>query len=188
MSGILNRSDMSNLPERAGTRLAYHELTRTLIAHTKSRAEPTPRNRLFFRSAREARFQPVMEFPDPISIGSFALDNRRPFLYFVTEVWTTLPGTLPGTGTPVGDWDGLYRFHLGEHRAERLTWRGDIRPPFDIERTWLPAILSVSDEGRSVFCIAGFEVDWRAEYWMCELELAGMRLKPVTRLEIDVFM
>ncbi|MFN0050826.1 MAG: hypothetical protein ACKV0T_01460 [Planctomycetales bacterium] len=167
------------LPTKSRVTLAYHEPTRTVIVHVESPFELPPRRRLFFRWATDTHYQPVATFPENISIDSFVVDTPRPALYFITFTWKARPGRK----TASGNWDALYRFDLNKHRSERLTGRGDLRPPDGVDETWLNAILSVSNDGHSIFCNAALLTQRCAEYWICELDLGNMRLRPVTRLD-----
>src|SRR5262245_13938663 len=63
--------------------LAYHEPTRTVVAHVGPPRGGSPRGRLYFRWAADARYQSIMDAPAGSSIDSFALDPVRPSLYFL---------------------------------------------------------------------------------------------------------
>jgi hypothetical protein len=171
----------------APTTLAYHQPTSTLIAHAGPDDEWPPRNRLYFRRATDTRYQQIAGFADNISIDSFALDPSRPSLYLVTNAYEV----NGGEGGAGGDWDGLFRFDLEQHRCEQLTRPGKLRTPAGKDLAWLSDILSVHTDGSTVFCTAGLATSdhsnlmrWQsAEYWLCELDLAGESLRPITRLE-----
>lgn len=167
------------LPNGVSTKLAYHAPTQTIVALVEPRANLPPHRGIYFRRAADVRYQPVATLPDDISIDSYAIDVSRPDLYFLTYEWKPIPGRK-AVG---GNWDALYRFDLEEHRSERLTGRGELRPPAGVDQTWLKAILSLSSDGQSIFCTAAFMTQQLAEYWVCELSLGEMRLKPITRLE-----
>jgi hypothetical protein len=165
-------------------RLAYHQPSRTLITHVGPIKDQPPGKRLFFRWATGARYQPIGDCPDGSSVDGFVLDPSRPALYFMTREWSELDG-----GKWAGDWDALYRFDLEEHRCDLLTRRGNLLPTEGYERVWLCELLSVSADGRSLFCTAGLETPRlenggrRADYWVTRLDLASMKLEPVTELE-----
>lgn len=177
--GLENSIGPNGLPTRSRTTLAYHEPTRTVVAHVQPLPELPPRKRLFFRWAADSRYQPVALCPDNISIDSFAVETAGSSLFFLTHEWKTVRGKKAASG----HWDGLYCFDLNEHRAERLIGRGDLRPPAGVDETWLCTILSPGNGGGRIFCKAALMTQQCANYWICELELAGMRLKPITRLE-----
>jgi hypothetical protein len=164
-------------------RLAYHQPSRTLIAHVGPTKDLPPGKRLFFRWASAERYEPVDKCQDGTSVDGFVLDPSRPALYFTTHVWKELDG-----GKWAGDWDALYRFDLEEHRCDLLTRRGDLLPTEGYERVWLCELLSMSADGRSLFCQAGLQTPKlenggrRADYWVTKLDLASMKLEPVTEL------
>ena len=137
---------------------------------------------LFFRWAADSRYQPVALFPDNISIDSFAVETVGSSLFFLTYEWKAVPGKKAVSG----NWDGLYLFDLNEHRAKRLIGRGDLRAPAGVDETWLCTILSPGNGAGCIFCKAALMTEQCANYWICELDLVGMCLKPITRLD-EVF-
>lgn len=159
--------------------LAYHEPTCTLIAHTRPLKAVLPGERLSFRRLGDTHYQPIGEFPEAVSIKSFVLDSTRPALYFVTFVWRELEG-----GESAGDWDGLYRFDLEQHRCDRLAQRGGLRAPEGDWEIWLSDLLSVSNDGRGLICIVPLgrsQSDFA--YWVAHLNLADLSLTAITKLE-----
>jgi hypothetical protein len=159
-------------------RLAYHEPTSTLIAHTRPRKAVLPGDRLSFRRIGETHYQPIGEFPEGISISSFVLDPYRPALYFMTFAWRELDGG--GWG---GDWEGLYRFDLEQHRCDRLCQRGDLHSAEGDGATWLSDLLSVANDGRGLLCQAALgESQSKFAYWVARLDLADLRLTGITKL------
>jgi hypothetical protein len=159
--------------------LAYHEPTGTLIAHTRPLKAVLPGERLSFRRLSDTHYHPIGEFPDAVSIQSFVLDSTRPALYFVTFVWREREG-----GKAAGDWDGLYRFDLGQHRCDRLAQRGDLHAPEGERGTWLCGLLSVSNDGQGLICKAALGRSQSSfAYWVAHLNLADLRLTAITKLE-----
>src|SRR5687767_5254434 len=147
MSGESKSFEDVGLPHgHAYPRLAFHESTGTLIAHTRPLKSTLPNERLSFRRASESRYQPIGDFPDGISIESVVVDATRPALYFSTLEWQM------GDDGPEGNWDGLYRFDLEEHRCELLARRGRLRAPDGDWETWVSELLAVTNDGRALIC------------------------------------
>ncbi len=172
------------LPEGYQTlNLAYHQPSRTLIAHVGSIKNLPPGKRLFFRWAEGERYQAIDQCQGGESVNSFVLDPLRPALYFTTFVWKELDG-----GEWAGDWDALYRFDLEKHCCDLLTRRGDLLPAPGYEEVWLCELLSVGADGRSLFCNTGQQTpsgedgSSHAHYWVTHLDVASGKLELVTEL------
>jgi hypothetical protein len=158
--------------------LAYHEPTRTLIAHTRPTKALLPGERLSFRRVGETQYHPIGDFSDGVSLQSFALDPCRPSLYFSAVTWRELE-----PGTSAGDWDGLYRFDLEQHRCDRLAQRGDLHAR-ESDETWLSGLLSVANDGKGIICQAALrrsQSDFA--YWVAHLNLADLSLTAIAELE-----
>ena len=164
--------------------LSYHEPTHTLFAHTGPIDSDWRATNLWFRCAADAEYQPIIDFSEAVSIHSFVVDQARPSLYFITYSWHQLDG-----GELAGDWEGLYRFDLGEHRCDRLLQKGALPPLSAYERIWLCELHSLSASGQKLFCKVGMETPLlenggrRADYWVAELDLGSMCMDGVTKLE-----
>src|SRR5262249_27919722 len=103
----------------------------------------------------------------------------RPSLYFSTYIWRQLEAGKSG-----GDWDGLYRFDLEQHRCDRLAQRGELHAADAAGPTWLSGLLSVSNDGRGIICKAALgSSEFDFEYWVAHLNLADLSLTPITKLE-----
>jgi hypothetical protein len=158
--------------------LAFHEPTQTLIAHTRPLKSRLPGDRLSFRQVGGSRYQPIGSFTEGISIDSFVIDPTRPALYFSTLAWEI------GEAGPTGNWDGLFRFDLAEHRCEELARRGRLRAPDGDGETWLSELLAVSNDGEALICNAPRgDLQRSPRYWLMRLELANLVLTPMTELE-----
>jgi hypothetical protein len=164
-------------------RLAYHQPSRTLVAHVGPIKDLPPGKRLYFRWATSEQYQPMGDCPAGTSVDGFVLDPSRPSLYFMTFAWKEMDGSRWA-----GDWDALYRFNLANHRCEQLTRRGELLPTEGYERVWLCETLSVSVDGRSLFCNVGLETPIlenggkRVDYWVTKLDLESLKLEAVTQL------
>jgi len=172
--------DAVGLPDgHAFPMIAYHEPTTTLIALTRPLKAKLPRERLSFRRVSETQYHPIGEFSDATSVQSFALDPCRPSLYFSTYIWRQLEAGKSG-----GDWDGLYRFDLEQHRCDRLAQRGELHAADGPRTTLLNGLLSVGNDGRGIICQAAMgSSDSEFDYWVAHLNLADLSLTPLTKLE-----
>jgi len=163
-------------------RLAYHEPSRTVIAHLRPAKGPSG-GKLFFRWATATEYQPVWDCPAGTSVESFALDPSRPALYFLTNTWQDRVD-----GSWAGNWDALHRFDLAEHRHDELTRYGQLLPARGYAQVWLCGALSVGADGRSLLCTAGLQTppladgSSRVEYWVAKLDLKSLTLEAVSEL------
>jgi hypothetical protein len=173
------RFEAIGLPEGHMTsRLAYHSPTETIIAHTRPRQSSLPSERLWIRHVKERRYRPVGDFPPAISVSSFTVSSRLPLLYFITFTWSEYENGPPG-----GFWDTLCRFILDTCDNEVIARRGELIAPNGFESAWISELLSVSDDGGTVFCKAALLAGGYAEYWLSELAIPERKLTPRTKLE-----
>jgi hypothetical protein len=170
----------------AGTKtsgLNYHQPSRTLIAHVGPIKDAPPGKRLYCRWNTDDRYQPIGACQDGVSVENFVLDPSRPALYFITWIWEK-----SDDDSWSGDRDGLYRFDLETHRCDLLTRQSALLPTLGYEDVWLCEMLSVSSRGEYVFTTAGLLTTplenghQHVHYWLTKLELATMKLEPVTRM------
>ena len=162
----------------ASPKLAFHELTGTIVAHTRQRAPETNLQRLSIRRANESRYHIVGDFPSSISISSFALDQTRPLLYFNTVLWTSTQGNASG------NWNAVYRFSLESMHCELVVRRGELTLPEGYHTAWIAELISCDINGQSAFCIAGLGTkEKQIAYYLSELTISDRRLVPISKLE-----
>lgn len=158
--------------------LAYHEPTRSLIAHTRPVKSELPAKRLSFRRVVDPCYQPIGSFPESISIESAVLDPVSPLLYFVTFEWH-----MREEG-PGGDWEGLYRFDLEQHRCDRIADRNSLDALEGGWKTDISELLAVANDGKALICMSPRGQSRESlDYWVMRLDLANLRPTPITHLE-----
>jgi len=167
------------LPEgHAFPELAYHHPTGAVIAHTRPRESRLPGHRLFIRGVKESRYSLIGEFPPAISVSSFAVCPILPLLYFITFSWSEFENGPPG-----GFWEALYQFTLDTRKSDVIARRGELVAD-GYQSAWLSELLSVSDDGGTVFCKAALcRVGQPIDYCLSEFSVAGRRLAPITKLD-----
>jgi hypothetical protein len=175
------------LPNQAVTALAYHEPTGTLIAHIGPRKDSPTGKRLYFRRSNDSRYNEIGDLSEGVSISSFVLDPLQASLYFATYRWEKRED-----GGMNGNWHALYRFDLEEHRCEQLAQEAELQPSVGYQESWLCELISVSGDACSILCRAAFETPVlqfpragmrRVDYWVAKLNLANMKLEPLTQLD-----
>jgi hypothetical protein len=158
--------------------LAYHPATGSVLAHTRPIESRLPCRRLSLRRVTETRYRPIGDFAPSVSVESFVLHPRLPLLYFITYVWSE------HTNGPVGgDWDALYRFNLNTIQSEIMARRGELFSPDGYRTTWLKELFSVSDDGNTLFCMAGLRNGEPVHYCLSKLSIPDRKLAVITRLE-----
>ena len=131
--------------------LAYHPPTGSMVVHTRPLKSSLPCRRISLMGVNSKRYQPIADFPSSISVEGYLLHPRLPLLYLITYSWSMFLGKAPG-----GDWDALYRFNLETGKSEILASKGSLVPSNGYPRVWLNQLLSVSDDGETLFCRAAF--------------------------------
>ena len=92
----------------------------------------------------------------------------------------------PGLSDPtIGKchWDGLYRFTLDTRQTEEIARRGDLVPPEHCKSVRLSELLSVSEDGRTLYCKAALQRERPIAYYLAELSVADRRVATISRLE-----
>jgi|ERR1022692_665882 hypothetical protein len=179
------------LPEgHAFPKLAYHPATFSVIAHTRlSDQSRPPCCRLSLRHVTETCYRPLADFQPSVSLDSFTVHPRLPFLYFITFIWTEpakdplLREHIKGPVVGVGDWDALYRCRLDTLQSEVVARQGDLVPPHGYQSAWLADVISVSEDGKTIFCRAALRQAVRNHYCLAELSLHDLRLTVLTSLK-----
>jgi hypothetical protein len=173
------RFEEVGLPEgHVSPRLAYHNPTGTIIAHTSPRKSSLPTQRLSIRRVTERRYRPIGDFPPAISVSSFVLCPRLPLLYFVTFVWSEYENGPPG-----GLWETLCRFRLDTSECEVIARRGELVPPSGYDSAWIAELLSAAEDGSTLFCKAVLSAAGQGEDWVSELSVSERSLTPRAKLE-----
>lgn len=161
-------------------KLAYHPPTGFIIVHTQPVESSLPCRRLSLRRVNGTRYRPIADFPPSISVN-FLLHPRLPLLYFITYVWKECE---LGINPPGGDWDALYCFNLNTRKSKIMAQKGEIILPNGYQRGWLNELLSVSDDGKTLFCKAGlFRNGKPVDYCVSKLSIADRKITVVTKLK-----
>lgn len=157
--------------------LAYHHPTGTIIARAHLVRPPMSCARLFIRRVSESHYSLIGDFPPAISTFSFAFSPTVPLLYFLS--WRE------HDATEGGDWDALYRFTLDTRQCQLLARAGELLPPDPYPSASLLQLLSVSDDGQTLFCKTGLRrPDGPIDYCLSQLSLTDKKLTTITKLHL----
>ena len=158
-------------------RLAYHALSKVLIAQTANIEAKTPIERLSMRHVSQERYSLVMPFDDNISISSFATADNEPLLFFITFTWNERGG----------NWDALYRFRLDSRTGEVVAKRGELLLPPPYHDAWPSQLLSATPDGSALFCTIGLQKGAQhgetVDYWLARVSIANKEVHPICHLK-----
>ncbi|HEV3339008.1 MAG TPA: hypothetical protein VG125_01590 [Pirellulales bacterium] len=187
------------LPSNRFWELTYHPPTKSVVVLTGPKKSEPPCMRLSIRMADEPKYREVAVLPDNVSIKSFTLSSKLPLLFLNT--WTVSKyeqyerkGILATLGLPhhelerepvryMADWDALYRYDILTRSSEVVARRGELHAFGEYSRVWLTDLLGVSDDASALYVKAGIERDRIVDYHVCSLNLSGLLLTPITKLE-----
>jgi hypothetical protein len=158
--------------------MAFHSPTGSVIVQTRARKSPLPGFRLSWKRLNGTFYRPIADFPPSVSMQNFVLHPRLPLLYFITYVWSEHVNGEAG-----GDWEALYRFNLNTRNCRVVARRGQLVLPDGCRRAWLCELLSASNDGKTLFCKAGFHYARRIQYCLSKLSLADGKISVLAKMK-----
>jgi len=158
--------------------LAFHSPTGSVIVHSRPLASPLPGRRLSLKRTNGTFYRPIGDFPQSVSTENFLLHPQLPLLYFITYIWSKHVDGPVG-----GDWDALYRFNLNTRKCKIVARRGELVLPDGYRRAWLCKLLSASNDGKTLFCMAGLHSARLVHYCLSKLSLVDRKISVVSKLK-----
>jgi len=157
--------------------VAYHNLSGTIIVHTRATKGVLPSKRLFVRRVDDLRYTSVADFAANVSIDSFAVAHDSPVLYFTTISFAEIDHEA------YGDWDALYQYFITDRRCEIVAREDVLKIPHGYDRVWPCELLSVQSKAERLFVTAAFQKGSLVEYYVAELNLSTLAIAAIARLE-----
>ena len=179
-------------PGQGFLELRYHVPTQSVVVLTSPLTARHLGKRLSIRKAHEKRYTGVAKLAENLSIESFRFSQKMPLLYFlvfsVKKMENVFSAKQRESGVVGLDWDALQCYDIRARKHEVMARRGELHAGGDFNRAWLSQILSVSDDGQTLYVVSAVErpaggMGRYVEHDISSLNLSGLLLTPVSRLE-----
>jgi hypothetical protein len=188
--------DVGLPPGHGFPELTYHALTSSVIVLTRPKERQLPCKRLSIRKANEAKYTEVVTLPENISVKSFVLSKTLPAMFFITNKVEKHErrGILSTLGLPhqelepepiryMADWDALYCYDLNAGKHDVIARNGELHTAGEFSRAWLCEVLDVNNDTGVLYVKSGIERGGLVDYHISSLNLSGLFLTPITKLE-----
>jgi hypothetical protein len=132
-------------------RILYNPASETIIAEMSCVADRPlpPLGRLFMRHKDADGYEQIGNPADDVSYGTPVTCEKQPIVIFNTVKWDK----VRGGGTP----DGVYAFNLRTRELAVCVAKDSLAIPETHLRSWISALISLSDDGRTLFVNVGIE-------------------------------
>jgi len=149
------REEVGSVPRSPGLpagytkhKLLYNPTSETLIVELRSPAARLLPTRLFARHKGAEAYEQIGSPPEGVSYESPVTCEKRPIVVFNSMEWDK---------EGRGNWAGVYVFDLHTKELAVCVSDGALIVPEQCLRSWILELVSLSDDGKTVYANAGIE-------------------------------
>ena len=161
--------------------LLYNPASETIVVEMKSVADRPlpPLGRLFMRPRHADAYEQIGDPADDVSYQTPVTCETRPIVVFNSIKWDKVKGG--------GNSDGVYVFNLRTKDLSVCIGRDELTIPDPHLRSWIQALISLSDDGQTLYANIGIEKAVPngavVHYHLARLELTDKKLELLCHLK-----